>query len=93
MENMPRINLEGGIHMITKFAIRFLRQTEGLTQKQFAEKVGISEGLLNNIESGYKRVSKNVSQKVTRAYNLSEEDLKFFDEVYERMMKTIKKAE
>ncbi|WP_164984840.1 helix-turn-helix transcriptional regulator [Ammoniphilus sp. CFH 90114] len=79
--------------MITKFAIRFLRQTEGLTQKQFAEKVGISEGLLNNIESGYKRVSKNVSQKVTRAYNLSEEDLKFFDEVYERMMKTIKKAE
>jgi transcriptional regulator with XRE-family HTH domain len=53
--------------------IRQIRQSRGLTQKDFAESLGIAQGLLSSIEQGKKVPSTTLLIAMTHLYQINEE--------------------
>ncbi|AST93266.1 hypothetical protein BC6307_19385 [Sutcliffiella cohnii] len=47
---------------------RFIRQSQGLTQKELGQRLGISEGLVCMIERGKKNISHNVNKKFRETF-------------------------
>jgi transcriptional regulator with XRE-family HTH domain len=58
-----------------KEIVKLLRNTLGLTQRQFAEKVGISHGLAGYIETGARLISPTTERKIKQAFQLTEDKL------------------
>jgi transcriptional regulator with XRE-family HTH domain len=58
-----------------KEIVKLLRNTHGLTQRQFAEKVGISHGLAGYIETGARLISPTTERKIKQAFQLTEEKI------------------
>jgi len=57
--------------------IRFLRKSMGLTQKEFAKKIGITQGYLTEVESGKKQPSEKVLKLISHTFGVSYEWLKY----------------
>lgn len=60
---------------------RFVRVTKRLTQREFAEAIGVSHGLVAQIEAGMKRLTPRTITKVRQAFALTDEELMRLDEV------------
>ena len=52
-----------------KTKIKYLRQEMGITQKDFAEKVGVSRQTINALENGKYNPSLAVAHKITQILN------------------------
>jgi transcriptional regulator with XRE-family HTH domain len=55
--------------------IRYLRYVNRLTQKEFAERIGVSEPLIVRIELGIRGISDKTKQKIREAFGLAEADI------------------
>jgi transcriptional regulator with XRE-family HTH domain len=55
--------------------IRYLRYVNRLTQKEFAERSGVSEYLILRIELGIRDISDKTEQKIREAFGLAEADI------------------
>ncbi len=51
--------------------LKQIRENEGLTQAQFAEKVNISHASIKNYESGRREIPGHLLRNVAEAYNVS----------------------
>ena len=60
---------------MTSEMIRFIRQTRGLTLREFAATVGCSYSYISLIESGGRRVTPRLERKIRQAFDLSDEKL------------------
>lgn len=67
-----------GEHMeiIRNRRIKSLRNSLGLKQKEFAQSVGVSEGLISKVEKGVVPVTDKLITKVAMEYNMNPEWLK-----------------
>lgn len=65
--------------MITK--LKKLRQDKGFSQKEVAEKLGMSPSMLAMMERGYRRGSDETKVKLAKFYGESVDSL-FFEEFY-----------
>lgn len=54
---------------VMKTRIKYLRQEIGITQKDFAEKVGVSRQTINALENGKYNPSLLVAYKITKLLN------------------------
>jgi len=54
---------------------RFVRVSKRLTQREFAETIGVSHGLVAQIEAGMKRVTPRTAARVRQAFDLTDEKL------------------
>ena len=54
---------------VMKTRIKYLRQEMGITQKDFAEKVGVSRQTINALENGKYNPSLLVAHKITQILN------------------------
>ena len=66
---------KGGDLLDFKFNLRYIREREGFTQSELAEKVGISQAALSNYENGKDRPSVDVCAKMAKALKVSIDDL------------------
>lgn len=57
-------------------AIRAWREYLGLTQKEVADKMGVSQAALSQMESGEKKLRKATLEKLAKAMGLSVEQLR-----------------
>jgi predicted transcriptional regulator len=64
----------GGDSMTSEM-IRFIRQTRGLTLREFAAAVGCSYTYISLIESGGWRVTPRLERKIRQAFDISDEKL------------------
>jgi DNA-binding XRE family transcriptional regulator len=55
--------------------IRLLRCEAGLTQVQFAERLGIGTTTVANVETGYRPVSQMLKIRLIRTFDLTEEKI------------------
>jgi transcriptional regulator with XRE-family HTH domain len=55
--------------------IRHLRRAAGLNQVELAERVGLSQGQISNIENGDRNLSLEWMRRIARALNVSPADL------------------
>lgn len=65
--------------MVTK--LKKLRQDRGFSQKEVAEKLGMSPSMLAMMEGGYRRGSDETKVKLAKFYGESVDSL-FFEEFY-----------
>ncbi|MDY2628756.1 MAG: helix-turn-helix transcriptional regulator [Lachnospiraceae bacterium] len=64
------------IDIIRNRRIKSLRNSLGLKQKEFAQSVGVSEGLISKVEKGVIPVTDKLITKVAMEYNMNPEWLK-----------------
>lgn len=57
--------------------IKLSREKAGMTQKQLAKKLGVSEGFINEIESGKKVVNENVMERISKVLGSQINDISF----------------
>ncbi|KJZ87242.1 MULTISPECIES: helix-turn-helix transcriptional regulator [Clostridium] len=55
-----------------KERIKKIRTLKGLTQKQFADKIGITDATVSRIESGKNAVTKQVIKSICREFEVNE---------------------
>lgn len=68
---------------MTAEQIKLIRLYLGFTQKQFAEHIGLAEGMIAKIERGFAGVSYTTKAKVHRVFDVRDSD---FIEFCERMV-------
>jgi antitoxin component HigA of HigAB toxin-antitoxin module len=56
-------------------ALAGLRAREGLTQKQMAESLGISQSRLSELERGVRRITVDMAKKTAKLYGISHRSL------------------
>ena len=62
---------KGGIEMqLSKELIRFIRQTNRLSQREFADRIGVSNSYIALVENGIKPVTANLSEKITKEFDI-----------------------
>lgn len=66
---------------LNNVTFKLVRVSTGLTQREFADKIGYSFALISHIETGLKPVSKKVSDTVAVIYNLDAADFAALDVV------------
>lgn len=54
-----------------KNRLEFLRKSNFLSQKEVAEKIGMSQQFYNKIETGKARLTVDIAKKLKSVYNLS----------------------
>jgi len=54
---------------------RFIRVSRRMTQRDFAKAIGVSHGLVAQIEANMKRLSPRTATRVREAFELKDEDL------------------
>ena len=52
-------------------ALRGLRAREGLTQAQFAERLGISQTRVSEMEHGVRRISVDMAKRIAKTFHTS----------------------
>ncbi len=52
-----------------------LRKKRGLSQKQLAEAVGVSRGLISRVENGWERPYESLRQRIAEALDVDEKEL------------------
>lgn len=57
--------------------IKLSREKAGMTQKQLSKKLGVSEGFINEIESGKKVVNENVMERISKVLGSQINDISF----------------
>ncbi len=72
-ESLKKLESHIGEPVTLALYIRSLREAEGLTQQQFAEKLGISVQHLSNVENGRKQVSVERADAWARMLGFPEE--------------------
>lgn len=60
---------------VEQFALAELRVTAGLHQRDVASQLGVGQGRISNVESGYERLSDDMTQELARAYNTTPEQV------------------
>ncbi|KPD00591.1 helix-turn-helix protein [Geobacillus sp. BCO2] len=60
---------------MNKEVFRIIRLARGYTQRELAEKLGVSYGLVAQIEAGNKKISARVARKFTEVCNVTDDDL------------------
>lgn len=55
------------------FAVRAIRIKENLTQTEFAEKLRVSPSLISGIESGQRRVTRDMRIKIAQVFGTGDE--------------------
>jgi putative transcriptional regulator len=73
------IIIQGGGKMVNKRMIDS-RKKAGLTQKQLAERVGLSQGMICRVEQGLKEPSKKYRMKLAKELGVSVEWL-FYEQI------------
>lgn len=64
-----------------KTRIKYLRQEMGITQKDFAQRVGVSRQTINALENGKYNPSLSVAHKITQILNKEHiEDVFLFED-------------
>lgn len=64
-----------------KTKIKYLRQEMGITQKDFAQRVGVSRQTINALENGKYNPSLSVAHKITQILNKEHiEDVFLFED-------------
>lgn len=53
-----------------------IRESEGLSQEKFAEKLGLSRNFINQVENGKKNISDRTISDICREFNVNEEWLR-----------------
>lgn len=64
---------------------RFIRVSRRLTQREFAEIIGVSHGLVAQIEAEMKRITPRVEKLVIESFKLSKRDI----EKYKDLLKSV----
>jgi transcriptional regulator with XRE-family HTH domain len=70
-------------HQMINNALRLLRLYLGLSQKQLAAELGISQSMISEIEGGVKQASLEVLERYSSAFNVRMSQLLFFAEELE----------
>jgi transcriptional regulator with XRE-family HTH domain len=85
LENSQKRNCEmkNSGRPIVNDALRLLRLYLGLSQKQIAGELKLSQSLISEIESGVKPVSMDVLEKYSATFNIRMSQLLFFAEELE----------
>ena len=58
--------------------LKMLRNKTGLTQKEFAVKIGLSEKTINNYENGYRKIPISLIGNIVKMFGITADY--FFDE-------------
>lgn len=53
-----------------------IRESEGLSQEKFAERLGLSRNFINQVENGKKNISDRTISDICREFNVNEEWLR-----------------
>ncbi|WP_163372584.1 helix-turn-helix domain-containing protein [Endozoicomonas acroporae] len=61
--------------LLTENTVKVWREYRGMSQKSLAEKTGISEAMISQIESGKKQGSLKTITKIAQALNLTVDDI------------------
>lgn len=66
--------------------MRFIRQSNRLTQRSFAKRINVSYGLVGLIESGERRLTPRIESRIRQAFNIDDSKLA----VIRRLMNEVK---
>ncbi|WP_251460094.1 helix-turn-helix domain-containing protein [Weizmannia agrestimuris] len=55
---------------LSKELIRFIRQNNRLSQREFADRIGVSNSYIALVENGIKPVTPNLSKKITKEFDI-----------------------
>jgi transcriptional regulator with XRE-family HTH domain len=55
--------------------IRLLRVTNGLSQREFAQKVGLSHGMVGFLETGDRKITLKTERKIKDAFGITEDKM------------------
>lgn len=56
--------------LLSRDLIRFIRQTNQLSQREFADRIGVSNSYIALVEAGIKPVTANLTKKITREFGI-----------------------
>lgn len=56
--------------LLSRQLIRFIRQTNRLSQREFADLIGVSNSYIALVESGIKPVTANLSKKIADTFGI-----------------------
>lgn len=54
--------------------VKDIRNYKGMTQKQFAEWLGVHESTIANVETKFRQVSSQLASKIALKFDVSDED-------------------
>lgn len=73
--------------------LRAIRETQGLTQAQLAEKAGVNQATISKIEKGTANFTSDMVSKLAGALNVSEAELFGLPELHLRILHAIRKLD
>lgn len=56
--------------LLSRDLVRFIRQTNRLSQREFADRIGVSNSYIALVETGIKPVTANLSEKITKEFSI-----------------------
>ena len=56
--------------LLSRQLIRFIRQNNRLSQREFADRIGVSNSYIALVEAGIKPVTANLSEKITKEFDI-----------------------
>ena len=71
--------------------IKFLRNEKGLTQKALGKKLGVSEGFINELESGRKVANESVIKRISKVFGKDLDDINMYTEEQKETANTSRK--
>ena len=55
---------------LSKELVRFIRQNNRLSQREFADRIGVSNSYIALVENGIKPVTANLSKKIAKEFDI-----------------------
>lgn len=56
--------------LLSRDLVRFIRQTNRLSQREFASRIGVSNSYIALVENGIKPVTANLSKKIAKEFGI-----------------------
>ncbi|MGG3707363.1 helix-turn-helix domain-containing protein [Heyndrickxia coagulans] len=56
--------------LLSRELVRFIRQNNRLSQREFADRIGVSNSYIALIENGIKPVTANLSKKIAKEFDI-----------------------
>lgn len=71
---------------MSKEMVRFIRKLTGLTQDEFAKRLGYTPVYCSYLETGERNVSKQAKERIMTVFGISEADLMQYQEIMKKIV-------
>lgn len=71
--------------MLTSDFLSWLRKTNDLTLSELGQRVGVTGQYIGRLESGSKRINRDIERRIISAFNLDYERLVRLKEIYQEI--------